>query len=349
MLFFSIGMPSPFAEWCDQVVLRLVNRVLGRAQLVGGNTLDEIGLALVTAQTDHLVVAARQPIESLRAAIAACGHPLIAVMDAPYTALENLVVRHRLDFVAATRATASSCSTMLDYMLMSGGSVLRAGQDDQDPIGTAAIISRCFSFDLTLTELSAIVAEVPPLNDPKMEPGRFCWDNLDPALRGVAYGALEGFAEYFRGGRLSEIKWTRELFYLGDDPQQTGCQIVSLAGGVRNLIFGPYIVLPPGQWGAMVSLAISKEGVGTDFGVEVIAGPECIRLSYASITANNEGICRAALAFAIDRQTAQPICLRIANLQPCSAGLLALLDVSLTPQAMTAADMPAEISAALGL
>jgi hypothetical protein len=96
-------------------------------------------------------------------------------------------------------------------------------------------------------------------------------------------------------------------------------------------------------------MAISKEAVAAAFSIEVIAGPGCIRLGYTSVAASKEGPFRAALAFSIDQNTEQPICLRIANLQPCSAGLMALIDVSLTPQTVTDADMPAEIGAALGL
>ena len=115
------------------------------------------------------------------------------------------------------------------------------------------------------------------------------------------------------------------------------------------MLFGPYIALPPGGWNSTVSLAVSKEAAGMNFGIEVIGGPRCVSLAYTNIAPDTQGLCRATLAFTVEASTDQPISLRVANLQPASTGRLVLGQVALTAQAAAHAAIPAELSTALGL
>ena len=73
MIFFSIGLPSRFAEWCDLLVTRLAEEALGPTHLIAGNNLEEIGLAVVKSQGEHLVIGARQPTASLHGALVDAG------------------------------------------------------------------------------------------------------------------------------------------------------------------------------------------------------------------------------------------------------------------------------------
>ena len=61
---------------------------------------------------------------------------------------------------------------------------------------------------------------------------------LDPAHREIAAGALMGYGDYFSGHGLGDIIWSRELFFVGDDPHQPASRVIDLAGGIRNLLFG---------------------------------------------------------------------------------------------------------------
>jgi hypothetical protein len=350
MLFYSIGLPSRFAEWCDLVVLRLAQRVLGSVDLVSGNTLDEVGLAVVGSRCDHLVIGARQPVGSLRAALTAAGYPFVVALHEPCIALQNLVTRHGLDVVTATRAAATSCATMVAYAQAPSACLLRASEQSRDPISTAAAIADCFGVAITRAEIGEIVAS---LADPGGNARDDCtqqwWEDLAPPLRRMAAGALNGYADPLGKGGLGELRWTGDLFFLGDDPSRPACGAIELAGGIRNLLFGPYIALPVGNWGATVTLAISKEAIGVDFGIEVIAGPACTRLAYTTEAPDQEGVCRAALIFDVGPETAQPICLRVANMRFCWAGRLALVDIRLTPYRSADVEISAEIAAALGL
>jgi hypothetical protein len=350
MIFLSIGLPSRFAEWCDLLASRLMERALGPTELVGANTLEEIGHAAVKSPAEHLLIGARQPAEDLRGALAAVECGFVIALDDPRAALQNLVVVHGMEWTAATRAIASSCAAMLGFTLMPQALVLRAHEDGRDPVATAGAIASCFGLELDADEIAACAAALPPFGAGDPETGTDpWWEGIDRPRRKIAAGALTGYASYFGGHALGEIIWARELFFVGDDPQRSANGVIDLAGGIRNLVFGPYIALPPGEWGSTVSLAVSKEAAGMNLSIEIIAGPRCITLARATIAPDDQGLCRATLAFTVEPSTDQPISFRIFNLFPALGGRLALAEVALTEQTAPRAAIPIELSTALGL
>jgi hypothetical protein len=350
MIFFSIGLPSRFAEWCDGVATRLVETALGPADLISANTLEEIGLAAVRAHGGHLVIGARQPAEGLRAALTAAQCGFIVALDDPRAALHNLAVRHGLEWKAATRATATSCASIANFALMPDAVVLRADEVSRDPIAAAGLIARCLGLELDASDIAACAGSTAAVRpDTAEDAADPWWDQLATADREIAGGALTGYAEYFSGQRLGQLIWARDLFFLGDDPTQCADRVIDLAGGIRNLLFGPYIALPPGAWTTTVTLAVSRDAAGMSLGVEVIAGPRCVCLCHTSIVPDERGLCQANLAFTVDASTDQPIQLRVANLLPASSGRLALGQVVLTAQTGAHVEIPAELSTALGL
>jgi hypothetical protein len=350
MIFFSIGLPSRFAEWCDLLASRLAKEALGASDLVSANNLEEIGLAAVKSQSEHLVISARQLTADLQGALAAAACGFIIALDDPRAALQNLVVGNGIEWMAATRATATSCASMLAYALMPRALVLRANQDGRDPVATAGAIARCFGFELDAAQIASCAASLPQFDADGPGTGADpWWDDADPAHREIASGALNGYADYFSGHGLSEIIWSRELFFVSDDPPQPANRVVDLAGEIRNLLFGPYIALPPGGWNGAVNFAVSKEAAGMNFRIEVLAGPRCVILAQTNITPDKRGLCLASLAFTVDASTDQPIQLRVANLLPASSGRLAFGQVVLTTQTSAHVEIPAELSTALGL
>jgi hypothetical protein len=350
MIFFSIGLPSRFAEWCDLLASRLTKAALGASDLVSANNLEEIGLAAVKSQGEHLVISARHLTADLQGALAATACGFIIALDDPRAALQNLVVGNGIEWTAATRATATSCASMLAYALMPRALVLRANQDGRDPVATAGAIARCFGFELDGAEIASCAASLPQCDADAPGTGADpWWDDADPSHREIASGALTGYADHFSGHGLSEIIWRRELFFVNDDPPQPANRVVDLAGEIRNLLFGPYIALPPGGWNGTVNFAVSKEAAGMNFGIEVLAGPRCAILAQTTIAPDDQGLCRAMLTFTVENSTDQPISFRIANLQPASSGRLALGQVELSLQTAARAAIPVELSTALGL
>src|SRR5262244_732853 len=118
MIFFSAGLPSRFAEWCDAVISRLAKRALGSVEIVSLNTLEELALAMIRTDASHFVVCSRQPGGGVQTALTQAQRRFIAVLDEPRNALRDLVLRPGYDLVTATRAIASSCASMLSYASM---------------------------------------------------------------------------------------------------------------------------------------------------------------------------------------------------------------------------------------
>ncbi|HEV2098136.1 MAG TPA: hypothetical protein VGR45_04325, partial [Stellaceae bacterium] len=62
-----------------------------------------------------------------------------------------------------------------------------------------------------------------------------------------------------------------------------------------------------------------------------------------------EGLCELSIDFTVPEAADQPIEFRIANLQHAFGGRLALAHVALSPRVRARAEIPAELTEALGL
>jgi hypothetical protein len=349
MIFFSIGLPSPLVEWCDAVIARLVQSVVGSAEVISANTLDELGLALIKSGAPHFVVGSRLPSDGLRSALAENRSRFVVALDDPRAAYHNLVTRHGLQPLAATRAVAGSCASLLNYGAMENALVLRAEQNGSDPLATAEAIARHFELHVdppdvarsveALTEIG--ITPMPSNIDP-------WWDRAEALEREIVNGALDGYVDHFAGRGLGKIIWARDLFVVGDSPDQPANRPIDVTGRVRNLLFGPYMVLPSGNWLAAVVLGFSKEAAEMSYGIEFIAGPRCVSLCRAAIQPDGDRVFETTLSFTIEDSTDQPISLRISNERAAFDGRLALGSVTLTRQTNRRPEIPEELQTALG-
>jgi hypothetical protein len=332
MIFFCIGFPSRFADWCDSVTLRLVQCALGSTELLSLNTVEELALAAIKIGASHLVVCSRQPAGRVAMVLAEANRRFIAVLDEPRAAVQDLVTRPGYDLVAATRAVASSCASILSYVSMPGGLVLSATRDGHDPVTTATAIARHLELSVGEAEIANIVEA---LRDEGIVPLRSdddsWWDRLRESEHDVVNGALGAYVDYFFGGDLGKITWERELFFISDEFGATelvpATRPVDITGRIRFLVYGPFINLPPGSWSASVILGLSSEAVGMAYVVEVFAG---MRLTHVRLEPENEGVVEVNLHFAIDGSTDQPVQIRIHTERPAFDGRLALGYVTMT-------------------
>ena len=348
MIFVSVGLPSRFAEWCDSIVATLVQAALGPPALVSGATFEEIALAALRTTERHLVVGVRQPDDAFRSLLGEWGRRVVVALDDPRAAVQNLTLRHGLDWKSALRAAAGSCAALIGTIAIPEALVLRADDHFRDTVATAQAMAAWLDLP---SDAGAIAGLVSAYEDPGAAAADDLdswWNTLAQQQRSAIDGALNAYQEYFREGRLGQIVWTRELFFVGDDPQTAADHVIDIAGPVRYLLFGPYIALPPGEWDAKVVIAVSSKAAELPYTVEILAGAQFACLAQGTIQPQREGLCEAHLRFAIDGSTGQPIELRLANLQP-AAGRLALVHVTLSPIAQRSADLPTEISRALGL
>lgn len=349
-MFLSIGLPSRFAEWCDSVICALVQRALGAFDLVSGSTFEEIALATMRSHAPRLVIGARQPTEPLRSVLAETGRRFVVVLDEPRAALQNLVTRYGLAVKAAVRATAGSCAAMMSYETMPGALVLRADREGRDLVAAASAIAKWFGLEVPAAELPLLLPGHPDMTAIQAERELAAWwASLSARDRTTVDGALSGYAEYFKDARIGPIFWARDLFFVGDDPTSAADRVVDLEGPSRYLFFGPYIPLPRGFWQATVSLAVSKGAANITFAIEVTAGSQFACLARTTVRPQREGVCEATLQFDVAALTDQPIELRVANLEPAFGGRLAFGEVRLLMLVKTSAEIPHELSQALGL
>jgi hypothetical protein len=346
MIFFSVGLPGRFAEWCDAVISRLAQHALGSVEVLNLNTLEELALAMIRTDASHFLVCSRQPGGGVQTALTQAGKPFIAVLDEPRIALRDLALRPGFDLVGATRAVASSCAAMSGYSSFPGALVLTAGNDGQDPVSIATAIARHLELDVSEPEIEGIICA---LRDEGVVAGRSedsaWWESLAEPEQALVNGALGAYVDNFAGGDLGKITWERELFFMSEDPASPqpmpATRPVDITGRIRFLIYGPYINLPPGSWSASIILGFSPEAAGMTYTVEAFAG---IQLTHARIEPGNERIFEANLHFSIDAALDHPVQIRIHNERPAFDGRLALGYVTMTPQASVRGDTKAYLA-----
>lgn len=349
MIFFSVGLPGRFAEWCDAVISRLARHALGAVEVVSLNTLEELALATIRTGAPHFVVCSRQPGGGVQTALAQAGKRFIAVLDEPRVALRDLATRPGFDLAAATRAVASSCASIVSCAGLPEALVLSGANCAQDQGLTATMIARHLELDIGEDEIEAIVTALrnEGIVSLSADDGGW-WDALEEPQRALVNGALGAYIDHFAGGGLGKITWERELFFISEEPAAgqpvPATRPVDITGRIRFLVYGPFINLPPGFWSASVILGFSPEASGMTYIVEVFAGT---RLTHARVEPGNERIFEANLHFSIDAAVDHPIQIRIHNERPAFDGRLAVGYVTITPQANVRGDARAYLATVL--
>ena len=332
MIFFSIGLPSRFAEWCDAVAARLAERRLGPVEICPIQTLEELAVAALRTRAAHLLARCRQPVLRLQTEIVASGRPFLVALGDPGAALRDLLGQPDSELAGATRAVASSCAAMLTLTQAPGALVLSGDKAAADPAAAAKAIARHFELEASGEEIAGILVDLAAAglapgkdNDPSW------WDRLAAREQTIVTGALQAYIAHFGGGAAGPIVWEPELFYLaGAAPGQPAAPVsgpIDLTGRARFLVYGPYINLPPGAWSANVVLGFSREAAEMSFLIEVVAGPQ---LAHTRVQPTGEEVVEADLQFTIANSVDRPVEIRIVNERAAFDGRLALGYVTLT-------------------
>jgi hypothetical protein len=328
MLFFVIGLPGRFTEWCDAATTEIVRRALGPTELVRADTLEEISLWVIRTGASWPVVASRQPGGRLRSALVASGRTFLVVVEDPRTALAEAVDRQPNDVAAAAQLVASSCAGIMRYVSSPGALALFRGRDGGDLVITARAIARHLALNVSDTDIVKIVndlAEAGLTFEKTGGPAR--WAGLGVEEERVVSGAVAPFVTYLATGNLPPIIWERELFFLGDRPSERATGGIDVTGRARRLLDGPHIMLPPGSWSLSLKLLFSRETTEHDFLLEVIADrPVASRM----LRPQAEGVLEVSLAFALEATTDHPIAIRLSNQRAAFDGTVAVLGAILT-------------------
>jgi hypothetical protein len=332
MIFFSIGLPSRFAEWCDAFLVRLVEHRFGSVEAVSVNGLDELASVAIRTPASNLVACSRHPVVRLQSEVLEAGRPFLVALGDPRAALPNLADRSGSNLVEATRALASSCAAMLTITNAPHALVLTP-KDARDLPVVAAAIAQHFQIPIGTSEFSALIEPLPSAETEETD-GRSWWGQLSEREQSIVDGALQPYIAQFQGRGLERVIWEPELFYTTADP--AGPTLVApnapidITGRVRFLVYGPYITLPPGQWSVDVVLGFSAEAGGMGFVIEVFAGTQ---LASTRIEVAGEQVVEARLNVTIGNSVDQPVEIRVFNERAAFDGRLVLGYVSMTPQA----------------
>jgi hypothetical protein len=349
LIFFSLGLPGRLAEWCDAVLAHLASRLPGEVSLTTwppltkmlgydeiAPVLDQVAISLIETSAAHLVMGARQPDERLRAALNATNARFLVALDDPRWAVADILGSTNSDLRAVTRAIANSCPLAMQCASSPRAITIRGHQADVDAAGTVTAIARHFEITLGGGEAQRVVDDLA---------GRgLCYAPGSPdevALRSPATrhkmveGALAAYAKCFAGGDLAAIIWPRDLFIVNGDSGKGLTDALDVAGGMRILIFGPYIHLPAGSWTARVFLGFSPEAAGHTFLVDAYSGGQ---LGSTSFQPERAGVYTVDINFSLDEPTGQGVEIRVWVWSDFARGQVAFGHVILRPLAMRQPD-----------
>lgn len=345
MIFFTVGLPGRFVEWCDAVIVALAASTGGSvsleawptpAEMFGfqalGAALDQLALKLIADSPDHLVMGIRQPSERLRIALVDTKAPFIVALDDPRTAAAEVHVDTETDPITVTRAVANSCAALLRFIATPEGLAIHAEQARQNPIGTVCAIAERCGITISDERAARIVANIAD-DDPALalnSPGDWSVDLPAPTHRAVD-GALGAYARLFVGaGQLGQIVWTRELFMLGN--QRPPTEIIDVPTNAGLIIYGPYLHLPAGSWTARVTLGFSAEAARHNFMVDAVyAGRQ---IAVTTFQPGSAGIFTTDLFFSLDEPIGAGVEFRVAVNDNNAGGQMAFGLVALHPLSM---------------
>lgn len=343
MLFFVIGLPGQFAEWCEAATVRLVQHAFGPAERISADTLEEITQSLLRSGATHGVVASRDPGFRIRRALVEAGRPFVVVRDDPGASLAHLVARHGLAMAAATRQVASSCASLISFGASPGALVLDAHCHGADRLPAAAAIARHLQLEVSDVAIADIVGSMDEGRDiPDPSDAAAWWDGLDPRERAIALGALSPYLDHSAGHALGPITWAPELFFVADRPGVSATGGVDITGRARCLLHGPRIMLPPAIWSFSVAVDVSPEATEHSILIEARAGSD---VSRTVLHPAGAGAVEVDLFLELEELPDRRVELLLSTQRPAFGGHLTLVRVTLTPQPLAPLDAPAEASA----
>lgn len=331
MLFFVFGLPGEFSRWCETVVTELARRADPSAALSHADTLDQIARNAIRTGISHGVVSSSQPGGRLRAALATTQRNFIVAFDNPRLALIDLVLGRGVGLPAAIQALASSSAALIGVGAAPGALALHGDRDWPARTDMVAAIARHLGIIIDEAEIAELVARLPDgtAARPQYDTAAW-WAGLDAAQQELPLGALAPFIDAPADGVPLSIAWGRDLFFLGDRPDQRAAGPVDITGRARCLLHGPYIMIPAGAWSLSLTARFSGAAVEHEFTVEVGAD---YPLASGIIRPEPDGNGEVTLDFLFDERTEFPIALRLSSQRAAFDGAILVREARLMRRA----------------
>ena len=126
------------------------------------------------------------------------------------------------------------------------------------------------------------------------------------------------------------IVWNRDLFMLGDRPNEPPPPVVEVTGGARVILYGPYTYLPPGRYEVTVLMVFSSEIVHLPFRMLCVQGPTLKVLYEGRFIPQRGGLHSAAFPLR-HMQSNEYIQILIRTERGAIEGRISFLQASLAP------------------
>src|SRR6516164_11409432 len=351
MIFFSIGLPGRFADWCDKAIGLLAGRSGGTVtvgewprlpDMFGYNlissVLDEVALRLIDSSATHLVMGARQPDERLCAALAETNARFVVALDDPRFAAADILAETNAEARMVARAVANSYPLVMRYASLPGALTLYGDRRRADPAAAIAVMAHHLGIEVSDATVKCIVDDLAATghDGPLIGPDEWSQRVPDVAHK-MLNGALAGYQESLAGGELGQIVWTRDLFIAaGHAGSLTEGLEASKGSPICPIIYGPYIHLPAGSWTARVVLGFSPEASGHTFLVDAFSGRQ---LGSTSFQPERAGVYTVDINFSLDEPAGQGLEIRVWVWTDRARGQVAFGHVVLRPLAMRQPDV----------
>jgi hypothetical protein len=290
--------------------------------------LDQVAISLIASGAAHLVMGTRQPDERLRRSLIATNARFVVALDDPRSAAADILANTNADLKAVTRAIANSCPLVMQCAASPGAITVRGPQAEVDAAGVVSAIARHFELTLGAGEAERIVEELAALDLGYVTKG-------SEADHKMVESVLAPYAKCFAGDDLAAITWPRELFIVNGDSGKGLTDALDVGGGMRILIFGPYIHLPAGSWTARVFLGFSPEAAGYTFLVDAYSGGQ---LGSTSFQPERSGVYTVDINFSVAEPSGQGVEIRVWVWSDYARGQVAFGHVILRPLAMRQPD-----------
>ena len=337
MWFFVFGLPGACAQWCDTVTAELTRRAFGSSELIHANSLEQFAVCAITTAAASGVVASRQPSGGLRTALVANGRNFVVAREDPRMALIDLVLGQGVGLADATQAVASGCAALSGFGSAPGALILQSDCDWPQAAATVAAIAHHLQIGVGDAEIGDLAANLAADNATQPRQGAVAWwSGLAEADRDMVSGALAPFIEDQANGAARSITWTRDLFFIGDRPNERATAPLDITGRARCLLCGPDIMLPPGSWSLLLTMRFSREAAEHEFLVEICTDHP---LASGTVRPQHEGIAGVTVDFALGDSAEHPVAIRVSSLRAAFDGAITVVGATLV-RAAPASDAP---------
>ncbi len=329
MLMSLFGTPSQLTQAFVKVVQETAAAGLGPYQSIKAGTEKEFREAWARRDHEHVVLFGEIPSREIVKLVVDAEAPTIVVIDDVDAIVRSCIRDRKMKGPEATRLACQSLATLHDLALAPRTLILGAAHAS---LHVEAAIAEIVSFYRISLDGSAYRALGERLNLDALGPAPIVRQLAPPPTEMAhideqfAARVLSGFAGLQHKQPTERFDWPPAVFISTNPKGQPIDGPLSLVGGRRCLIFGPYFHLPTGRWKASIQFGVSENISGNVLRVDVFSGEV---LAEASARLPIEGRFACDIEFVI-REPRLPLEIRLFNDEGAIEGVFELLGIVVT-------------------